>query len=123
MFSGPAGTGKALVARAWRMGSVRTLARTEFLLHGGSMSAYVRRPLRSPDGAPRCDCCAACVQIASGVHPDFTRVMRPKNRTDVLIEQVRELIAALDYALARGATKSRSSTTPKRSISRPRTRC
>jgi DNA polymerase-3 subunit delta' len=43
----------------------------------------------------RCDCCAACVQMATGTHPDFSYVTRPPNRVDVLIEQVRELIAEL----------------------------
>jgi DNA polymerase-3 subunit delta' len=35
------------------------------------------------------------VQIASGVHPDFTAISRAEARSEVLIEQVRDLIARL----------------------------
>ena len=50
---------------------------------------------RAGGAAERCDCCAACVQIASGVHPDFTAINRAEGRSEVLIEQVRDLIARL----------------------------
>jgi DNA polymerase III subunit delta' len=53
--------------------------------------------------APRCDCCAACVQIATGVHPDFTYLSLPPGRSEVLIDQVREMIVRL------GTRPSRSS--------------
>jgi DNA polymerase-3 subunit delta' len=51
---------------------------------------------------PSCDCCAACVQVAGGVHPDYDYVAREANRTDVLIEQVRGLIARLGVRPSRG---------------------
>ena len=35
------------------------------------------------------------MQIATGVHPDFTYVSKPVGRSEVLIDQVRELIARL----------------------------
>ncbi len=105
LFYGPAGTGKALVA--------------EGLAHGllcerspGPRFCCTpdRCPIRAPaagrEGVPRCDCCAACVQVASRVHPDFTLVERPKNRTDVLIEQVRELIAQLWIRPSRGPARA-----------------
>jgi DNA polymerase-3 subunit delta' len=63
-----------------------------------------RRRAKAQD-APRCDCCAACVQIASDVHPDFLRIGRAPGRTDVLIEQVRELIAKLGIKPARGEVR------------------
>lgn len=100
LFSGPSGVGKALVA--------------ESLVHGllcerspGANFCCTpdRCPLRigaapaSPRARnlppPSCACCAGCTQAALGVHPDFTSVARAANRTDVLIEQVRELIARL----------------------------
>ena len=59
------------------------------------------RPRNAPAPA-RCECCPACVQVALGVHPDFIRVARDKNRTDVLIEQVRNLIERLGTRPARG---------------------
>jgi len=55
--------------------------------------------------APRCDCCSACVQIATGVHPDFTYVSRPAGRSEVLIDQVRELIARLGIRPSRSAIR------------------
>ena len=59
-------------------------------------------PRRSSEAAAlQCDCCAACVQVALRVHPDFTFVGRAANRTDVLIEQVRDLIAKLGSTFAR----------------------
>ncbi len=104
LFYGPAGTGKALVAEGLAHGLLCERS------PGPKFCCTLDRcPLRAAaaarEGTPRCDCCAACVQIASGVHPDFTRVTRPKNRTDVLIEQVRELIAQLWIRPCRGATK------------------
>jgi DNA polymerase-3 subunit delta' len=53
-------------------------------------------------GPPRCDCCAACVQIALGVHPDYVYVARQPNRSDLLIEQVRDLIERLGVRPSRG---------------------
>ncbi|MGA7871773.1 MAG: hypothetical protein WCA22_12850, partial [Candidatus Binatus sp.] len=55
--------------------------------------------------APRCDCCSACVQIATGVHPDFTYLSKPPGRTDVLIEQVRELIVRLGIRPSRSSVR------------------
>jgi DNA polymerase III subunit delta' len=45
------------------------------------------------------------VQIASGTHPDFTRIGRAANRTDVLIEQVRSLIGELGLKPTRSETR------------------
>jgi DNA polymerase III subunit delta' len=45
--------------------------------------------------AQRCDCCAACVQLAAGVHPDLIYIARHPKRTEVLIEQVRDFIERL----------------------------
>lgn len=55
--------------------------------------------------ASRCDCCAACVQVASGIHPDFTCLTRPENRTEVLIDQVRELIGRMGIRPSRAARR------------------
>jgi DNA polymerase-3 subunit delta' len=106
LFSGPAGVGKALVAEALAHGLLCERAQAS-----GKLESFCctpdQCPVRTPQSAKesaakRCDCCAACVQVASGVHPDFNRVSRPKNRTDVLIEQVRELIAQLWIRPSRG---------------------
>jgi DNA polymerase III subunit delta' len=52
--------------------------------------------------APRCACCAACVQVALGVHPDYVYVARQPGRTDLLIDQVRELIDRMGVRPSRG---------------------
>jgi len=103
LFSGPRGVGKATVAtalahgllceRAGAAGFCCTVERCAVRSAPPPTASGRRRA--AGDDSPRCDCCAACVQIASGVHPDFTRIGRAANRTDVLIEQVRGLIAAL----------------------------
>lgn len=99
LFSGPRGVGKNLVAES--------LVHGLFCERGGGEDfccAPDRCPMRSaapaarraPAGpAPRCNCCAGCTQVALRVHPDFSYVSRPPNRTDVLIEQVRDLIGRL----------------------------
>jgi len=100
LFSGPRGIGKSLVAQALVHGLLcerspgpnfcctpeRCAVRTE---------ALAPKRGKAAPAAARCECCAACVQVALGVHPDFTFTARAANRTDVLIEQVRELIARL----------------------------
>ncbi len=102
LFAGPAGVGKMLVAEGLAHGLLCERS------PGPKFCCTPDRcPMRAPEGerGPRCDCCAACVQIAVGVHPDFHCIVRPKNRTDVLIEQVRELIAQLWIRPSRGAVK------------------
>ena len=51
--------------------------------------------MRDKGGGKTCECCSACVQTALGVHPDVAHVEKVANRTDVLIEQVREMMAQL----------------------------
>lgn len=112
LFSGPRGIGKALVASA--LAHALLCERRE----GEDFCCRVERcPVRAvpsqPSGRrrsagtqpPRCECCAACVQIAAAVHPDFTRIGRAANRTDVLIEQVRALIGELGLKPARSAVR------------------
>jgi len=103
LFSGPRGIGKALVASALahallcerRAGEdfCCTVERCPVRAVPAAQAAGRRRG--AGEEAARCDCCAACVQIASAVHPDFTRIGRIPTRTDVLIEQVRALIGEL----------------------------
>lgn len=112
LLAGPHGVGKGLVARGFAHATLCERApgadfcctpeacpvRTTPMAAGrggrgaGRAGAGARESAAS---APRCDCCAACVQVASGVHPDFTCLTRAEGRTEVLIEQVRELIARL----------------------------
>jgi DNA polymerase-3 subunit delta' len=110
LFAGPRGVGKAIVARGVAHNLlcerspgarfccnpadclVRTAAPASGRGRGGAAAAT----------ASRCDCCAACVQIALGVHPDFVYVARQPNRSDLLIEQVRDLIERLGVRPARG---------------------
>src|SRR5262249_20551793 len=111
LLAGPKGVGKALAASALAHGLL-----CERSPGPGFCCTIERCPLRaapttrrpssaSTTDSPRCDCCAACAQIAAEVHPDFTRIGRAENRTDVLIEQVRSLIAALGIKPSRGNFK------------------
>lgn len=104
MFSGPAGVGKALVAEGLAHGLLCERSPGPNFCCTPDRCP-VRTQISANEAGARCECCAACVQIASEVHPDFTYVARPKNRTDVLIEQVRELIAQLWIKPSRGAVR------------------
>jgi len=113
LFSGPRGVGKALVAACLshgllceRAGGAQFCCTPERcpVREASSRPSGARGPAR--EGSPRCDCCAACVQVAAGVHPDFTRIGRAAGRTDVLIEQVRELIAQLGIKPSRGSARA-----------------
>ena len=102
LFSGPRGVGKALVATALvnatmceRSPGAKFCCTPERCPVREAPATERTRARAGDTDAARCDCCSACVQIATGVHPDFNYVARPAGRTDVLIEQVRELIAGL----------------------------
>jgi DNA polymerase III subunit delta' len=102
LFAGPRGVGKAIVAA-----SLVHAMMCERSPGGNFCCATAHCPVRlapqtertraraGDSDAPRCECCSACVQIATGVHPDFTYIARPAGRSEVLIDQVRELIARL----------------------------
>jgi len=104
LFIGPASIGKALVAQAFahsilceRSPGVNFCCTPE---HCPIRTTAARSsPTRA---AASCDCCAACVQIAAGVHPDFIYVARNPKRTEVLIEQVREFMERLGVRPIRG---------------------
>lgn len=102
MFSGPRGVGKSLMAQ----GLVHSLV-CERSAGENFCCTPDRCPIRAGIGttettrvrdkadAKTCECCNACVQTALGVHPDVAHVEKAENRTDVLIEQVREMMAQL----------------------------
>jgi DNA polymerase-3 subunit delta' len=102
LLAGPRGVGKALVANSLVHSTMCerspgenfccNIARCPVRLAPQTERTRVRA---GESDAPRCDCCSACVQIATGVHPDFTYISKPAGRTEVLIDQVRELIARL----------------------------
>ncbi len=101
LFSGPRGVGKALVAEGLAHGllcerspDAKFCCTPEHCpVRMGATQPARGRAAAAP--SPRCECCAACIQIASSVHPDFNYIAKPPGRTDVLIEQVRDLIAQL----------------------------
>jgi DNA polymerase-3 subunit delta' len=106
LFTGRAGIGKRLVAEA--------LAHS-LLCERSPGTSFCCTPDKCPvreqalprkrgekNPTQRCECCTACVQIAAKVHPDYIAIAKPAGRTDVLIEQVRELIAKLGTKPARG---------------------
>ena len=110
LFSGPRGIGKALVATSLAHALLCERSPGEHFCCTIGLCPVREAPqtertrARAGDAdAPRCDCCSACVQISTGVHPDFTYISRPPGRVDVLIEQVRELIVRLGTRPSRGA--------------------
>jgi DNA polymerase III subunit delta' len=110
LFAGPRGVGKALVAVALAHGALcERNPGPGFCCTPWRCPVRAARPAtrraRAEEAAPRCDCCAACVQAAAGVHPDLNYVARPEGRTDVLIEQVRDLIVRLGTRPARAARR------------------
>jgi DNA polymerase III subunit delta' len=112
LFSGPRGVGKALVANALAHAMLCERSPGEsFCCTPGRCPVRMApatertRARAGEDESPRCECCAACVQVAAGVHPDFTYIARPEGRTDVLIEQVRALIVQLGQRPVRGAVR------------------
>lgn len=104
LFSGPRGTGKSLVARGLVHSIVCERATgAEFCctpdrcaMHESGGQPQAGRG-RAKEPVRKCECCPGCVQTAIGVHPDVTHIERAENRTDVLIEQVRDLIAQLGF--------------------------
>jgi len=110
LFAGLRGIGKSIVARgvAHNLLCERSPG-AQFCCNPADCPVRIASPAagrgRSSSAAvaaPRCDCCAACVQIALGVHPDFVYVARQPNRSDLLIEQVRDLIERLGVRPSRG---------------------
>ena len=109
LFAGPRGIGKSIVARGVAHNILRERSPgAQFCCNPADCPVRIAAaaPARGRGGAaaavPRCDCCAACVQIALGVHPDYVYVARQPNRSDLLIEQVRDLIERLGVRPARG---------------------
>jgi DNA polymerase III subunit delta' len=112
LFAGPRGVGKATVAtslvhalmceRAPGENFCCTTAHCPVRLAPQTERTRVRA---ADTDAPRCECCSACVQIATGVHPDFTYVSKPVGRSEVLIDQVRELIARLGIRPSRSSIR------------------
>src|SRR6202167_2030984 len=112
LFAGPRGVGKSLVAnslahaimceRAPGENFCCTVARCPVRI--APQTERTRARAGDSDG-PRCDCCSACVQIATGVHPDFTYISKPVGRSEVLIDQVRELIARLGIRPSRSSIR------------------
>ncbi|MHB8383643.1 MAG: DNA polymerase III subunit [Candidatus Binataceae bacterium] len=110
LFSGPSGTGKSLVATALAHAMLCERAPGGDFCCSAERCAVRLAPAtatrpRTAAPAPRCDCCAACVQVAAGTHPDFIRIGRAAGRSDVLIEQVRALIAQLGVKPSRAGAR------------------
>lgn len=110
LLIGPASIGKALVAQALAHSVLCERSPGEnFCCTAERCAVRVAAAgpagARAATGAARCQCCASCVQIAAGVHPDFIYVARNPKRTEVLIEQVREFIERLGVRPSRAARR------------------
>jgi DNA polymerase-3 subunit delta' len=106
LFAGPKGVGKNLIAQSLAHGLFcERTAGAAFCCTPNRCPIRSQNPPNRPgkktESPLRCDCCAGCVQVAARVHPDFNYLAKPPNRTDVLIEQIRELIFKLGSKPAR----------------------
>ena len=109
LFAGPRGVGKSIVARGVahhilceRDPGAQFCCNVADCPVRAAPATPARGRAAATAAAPRCACCAACVQIALGVHPDYVYVARQPNRSDLLIEQVRDLIERLGVRPSRG---------------------
>jgi len=110
LFAGPKGVGKNLIAESLAhsllcertAGAAFCCTPNRCPMSGHGPSNRSGRKTQSP---VKCDCCVGCVQVAARVHPDFNYIAKPPNRTDVLIEQIRELIFKLGSKPARAARR------------------
>lgn len=109
LFSGPKGVGKELVAEGLvlsllceREGGLNFCCTPDQCPNRGDAGGAKR----GKEPAAQCQCCAACVQVAMRVHPDFDYVALLPKRSYVLIEQVRELIGRLGAKPSRGAVRA-----------------
>jgi len=109
LFHGPRGIGKEMVAEGLVLGLLcERQGGLDFCCTpdqcpnrgDGAEGKRARQPVA------QCDCCAACVQMARRVHPDFDYIALMPKRSYVLIEQVRELIAHLGSKPARGPVRA-----------------
>jgi len=112
LLAGPHGVGKAIAAQGFAHAILcERSPGAEFCCTPANCAVRIAaasagRPRANAPAAPRCDCCAACVQVASGVHPDYLYIGRNANRTEVLIEQVRGLIERLGVRPSRGPRRA-----------------
>jgi DNA polymerase-3 subunit delta' len=60
---------------------------------------------RAPGAFAPCGGCASCVQVEAGSHPDYLEVRRPRDRTELPISAIQELVAQLALKPARGGRK------------------
>jgi hypothetical protein len=97
LLCGPRGAGKVMAAQALALGLLcERTGGVEFCCSLADCPTRAARavPARASVSA-RCACCAACIQMALGVHPDCHVIARPAGRAEISIEQVRGLISRL----------------------------
>lgn len=81
IFAGPGGVGKRQVALA--------VAQAVNCLNPVTDAATGLRDA--------CGACLACGKIVRGQHPDVIRVSRPEDKSEIIIEQVREVVRQIGY--------------------------
>jgi DNA polymerase III subunit delta' len=113
LLAGPSGIGKGVIARGFAHamlcerspGPNFCCTPENCPVRLAATAARTTSTRRSAVTTQRCDCCSACAQVASVVHPDFTLAVRAEGRSEVLIDQVRDLIARLGTRPSRGSRR------------------
>ncbi len=98
LLCGPRGSGKSRIARALALTFLCERAQgLNFCCNLADCPLREKVAGEENVGAAmrQCSCCAGCVQAALGIHPDYHLVEREHGRTEVRIEQVRDLISRL----------------------------
>lgn len=83
MLTGVAGSGKQLFAKAFAALAL----------------------CRHPENVKACGHCPSCRQFAAGTHPDFHYVTLAEDKSAILVDQIRELCAALALTSLHGGRK------------------
>lgn len=60
---------------------------------------------RQPEGGRACGKCPSCRQFAAGAHPDYHYVTLAEDKSAILVDQIRELCAALALTSLHGGRK------------------
>ena len=56
------------------------------------LAGYIASALICPSGEPPCGSCSHCVKLAKGIHPDLIRMEKLPDKSEYVVDQVREIV-------------------------------